>query len=386
MSASRILVVGAGFSGAVIARELVRAGGMKVLVIDERDHVAGNCHTERDPQCGVMVYKYGAHIFHTDREDVWNYLRCFGEFGPYIHRVQASTPRGLLPLPINLATINGFFGKRFSPDEARDFIGSLGDPAIVEPRNFEEQALKFVGRELYDTFFYGYSKKQWGCEPRELSASVLKRLPVRFNDDDRYFGDRFQGIPLDGYTAIIERILDDENIEVKLGTPWRPGMGDEFAHVVFSGPLDAYYGHRFGRLGYRTVFWDCSVHQGDYQGCSVVNYPGMEVPFTRIVEHKHFAPWEKHGQTAVFTEYSKETTEADTPFYPKRLAPDKALLAQYLDLARNETRVSFLGRLATYRYLDMHQVIGEALDFAPLLAEAIRRGQPRPVFPSAVSV
>jgi len=382
MSASRILVVGAGFSGAVIARELAEKVGTKILVIDSRDHVAGNCHTERDPKTGIMLHKYGAHIFHTEREDVWNYVRRYSEFGPYHHRVRASTRRGVFGLPLNLMTINHFFGKRFSPDEARAFIATLGDPTIGEPQNFEEQALKFVGRELYDTFFYGYTKKQWGCEPHELAASILKRLPVRFNYDDSYFGDRFQGIPIDGYTAIIERMLAHENIEVKLGTPWQPGAGDEFAHVIFTGPIDHYYNHRFGRLGYRTMFWDQSYHRGDYQGASVMNYTGLEVSFTRIVEHKHFAPWENHEQTAVFTEYSKETTESDVPFYPKRLAPDKALLGKYLELARKETKVSFLGRLATYRYLDMHQVVAEALDFAPVLAEAIRLKKPRPVLPS----
>ena len=381
MSAFRILVVGAGFSGAVIARELAEKIGCRVLVIDSRDHVAGNCHTERDAKTGVMLHKYGAHIFHTEREDVWNYVRRYSEFGPYLHRVRASTPRGVFGLPLNLMTINHFFGRRFSPAEAQAFIATLADPAIGEPRNFEEQALKFVGRELYETFFYGYTKKQWGCEPRELSASILKRLPVRFNYDDSYFSDRFQGIPVDGYTAIVERLLAHENIEVKLGAPWQAGLGAEFAHVIFTGPIDHYYNHRFGRLGYRTMYWDQSTHRGDYQGTSVMNYPDPAVPFTRIVEHKHFAPWESHEQTAVFTEYSKETTAADVPFYPKSLAPDKVLLAQYLELARDETQVSFLGRLATYRYLDMHQVVAEALDFAPVLAEAIRQKKPRPVLP-----
>jgi len=381
MSASRILVVGAGFSGAVIARELAEKLDHPILVLEARDHVAGNCHTERDAKTGVMLHKYGAHIFHTPREDVWNYVRRYSEFGPYLHRVRASTPRGVFGLPLNLMTINHFFGRRFSPAEAEAHIATLADSTIGEPRNFEEQALKFVGRELYDTFFYGYTKKQWGCEPRELSASILKRLPVRFNYDDSYFGDRFQGIPVDGYTAIIERLLAHEKIEVKLGTPWQAGLGAEFAHVIFTGPIDHYYNHRFGRLGYRTMFWDQSTHRGDYQGTSVMNYPDPAVPYTRVVEHKHFAPWESHEQTAVFTEFSKETTETDVPFYPKSLAPDKVLLAKYLELARNETQVSFLGRLATYRYLDMHQVVAEALDFAPALAAAIREKQPRPVLP-----
>src|SRR5260221_3534680 len=256
-----------------------------------------------------------------------------------------------------------------------------GDATIGEPQNLEEQILKLAGREIYEAFFYGYTKKQWGCEPRELPASLFKRLPLRFNDDDSYFDNRFQGIPVDGYTAIIDRLLADERIQVKLNAPWHAGMGDDFDHVVFTGPIDHYYHHRLGRLGYRTVFWDRSDHPGDYQGQAVINYPDLAVPFTRVVEPRHLAPWEKHRLTAVFHEYSKETTGADVPFYPKRLASDKALLAQCLELAGKETKVSFLGRLATYRYLDMHQVVAEALDFAPLLSEAIRREGRRPVLP-----
>ncbi len=386
MSGSRILVVGAGFSGAVIARELARELDTKVLVIDERPHVAGNCYTERDPKHGIMLHKYGAHIFHTDRDDVWTYIRQFSDFGPYVNRVKASTRRGVFPLPINLMTINNFFGKRFSPKEAQAFIAGLGDPTIGEPQNFEEQALKFVGREFYETFFLGYTKKQWGCDPRELPASLLKRLPIRFDYNDSYFNDRYQGIPIDGYTAIVERVLADERIEVKLGMAWQPGMESEFGHVIFTGPIDHYYQHRFGRLGYRTVFWEQAYHEGDFQGNAVINYPDQDVPFTRILEHKHFAPWEKHDHTAVFTEYSKETSPTDVPYYPKRLAPDKALLAKYRELAEAESRVSFVGRLATYRYLDMHQVVAEALDFAPTLAAAIRENKARPAFPAAAWV
>lgn len=382
---NRILVVGAGFAGAVIAREWAETTGRPVLLIDSRDHLAGNCHTERDPGSGVLVHRYGAHIFHTDREDVWRYVQRFGEFRPFFHRVKASIARGVFGLPITLATINQFFGKRLSPEEAREFVAGLGDRSIGEPRNFEEQALKFIGRELYEAFFYGYSKKQWGCEPRELSASILKRLPVRFNYNAGYYTDPFQGMPVEGYTALFARMTAHPNIEIKLATPWEPAMGGEFAHVVFTGPLDQYFGYRFGRLGYRTVFWENETRRGDFQGTAVMNYPEMEKPYTRIVEHKHFAPWEEHERTFVSTEFSKETGPADVPFYPKRLAADKEVLAQYMKLAQEETKTSFLGRLATYRYLDMHQVIGESLDFAPRLAAAIREGKPRPIFPAGAA-
>jgi UDP-galactopyranose mutase len=331
-----------------------------------------------------MVHRYGPHIFHTSRQDVWDYVRKFSQFGPYINRVKASIPRGVFGLPINLLTINHFFGKRFSPAQARAFVGSLGDSSIGEPRNFEEQALKLLGHDLYEAFFYGYTKKQWGCEPRELPASLLKRLPVRFNYDDNYYNSRFQGIPVDGYTAIMDRMLRHPSIEVKLNTAWDKSMAGEFDHIIFTGPLDQFYGYKYGRLGYRTVYWTRSEHTGDFQGNAVINYPGPEEPFTRIHEHKHFMPWEEHERTLVFTEFSKETSIGDIPYYPKRLESDTGLLNRYLEEARQERHISFLGRLATYRYMDMHQVIGEALDFAPPLAAALIAHRAPPVLPAGL--
>ena len=204
----KILVIGAGFSGAVAARQLAESLPCQVEVWDERDHIAGNCHTERDTETGVMVHRYGPHIFNTDNERVWDYVRRFGDFRPFTNRVKAVTSRGVFTLPINLLTINQFFGKAFSPSEAERFTSALGDKTITEPANFEEQALKMLGRDLYEAFFEGYTVKQWGCHPRELPASILKRLPVRFNYDDNYYNRRFQGIPAEGYTEIIRRILD----------------------------------------------------------------------------------------------------------------------------------------------------------------------------------
>jgi UDP-galactopyranose mutase len=215
----RLLFVGAGFSGAVVARQLAESLDRKILAIDERSHLAGDCRTKRDPKSGIMLHRYGAHIFHTSREDVWNYVRRFGGFGRFINRVKPTTKRGVFGLPLNLLTINHFFGKRFSPNEARAFIGKLGDASIGEPKNFEEQALKFLGRELYETFFLHYTRKQWGCDPRQLPTSLLKRLPVRFNYDDAYFSDPYQGIPLKGYTTLIERVLEHPQIEIRLETP-----------------------------------------------------------------------------------------------------------------------------------------------------------------------
>lgn len=379
-----LLIVGAGFSGAVIARELAERASLRSLVIDARDHVAGNCHSGRDPVTGILVHTYGPHIFHTSRADVWGYACRFARFSGFVNRVKASIPQGVFSLPINLHTVNQFFGKRFSPAEARAFVGSLGDSGIGEPKNFEEQALKLLGRELYEAFFYGYTKKQWGCEPSELPASILNRLPIRFSYDDNYYNDIHQGIPLDGYTPMIERILDHPLIEVSLSTPWEPSMAADHDHVVYTGPLDAFYGHRHGRLGYRTVSWVTDEVSGDHQGNAIINYPHPSAPFTRVIEHKHFAPHERHERSIVSAEYSRDTGPDDVPYYPKRLAADTVMLDRYLALARQEKAVSFLGRLATYRYLDMHQVIGESLDFAPLLADALSKGALRPVFPPAL--
>jgi UDP-galactopyranose mutase len=365
----KIAIAGAGFAGAVVARELAETGKYKIVVFESRPHLAGNCHTERDAATGVMVHQYGPHIFHTSREDVWNYVNRFAKFGPYTNRVKAVTARGVFSLPINLLTINQFFGKTFDPREAREFISSLGDSSIEEPKTFEDQALKFLGRELYENFFYGYTKKQWGVEPTELPASILSRLPVRFNYDDNYYVSRYQGIPVEGYTAIVEKILDHENIEVQLGEKFDPAYKDQFDHVFWSGPIDAYYNFELGRLQYRSLQFERFDAEGDYQGNPVINYCEARIPYTRITEHKHFAPWETHEKTVCFREYSKLAEPNDTPYYPLRLQKDKELLRQYMDRIQGEPNITFIGRLGTYRYLDMHVVIGESLDLAKTCLE-----------------
>ena len=377
------LVVGAGFSGAVLARSLAEKMDCAVTILEERPHIAGNCHTERDAATGVMVHQYGPHIFNTSQPQVWEYVNRFGKFRPYVNRVKAVTPRGVFSLPINLHTINQFFGKTFTPAEARAFIHSIGDHSIAEPQNFEEQALKFIGRDLYETFFYGYTRKQWGCEPRELSASILKRLPVRFSYDDNYYNSTWQGIPEEGYTRVVANILDHPAIRVQLGVRFDPAAPRPCDHLFYTGPLDAYFGHRLGRLSYRTVTFERGEAEGDFQGNAVLNYGDPAIPFTRIHEHKHFTPWEQHAKTVYFKEYSKETGPDDVPYYPKRLAPDMELLRQYRDLACRERGVSFLGRLATYRYMDMEKVIGEALAFADTFAQALAAAPGSlPVFPA----
>lgn len=329
-----------------------------------------------------MLHHYGPHIFHTSREEVWAYLHRFTTFGPYINRVKATNRHGVFSMPINLHTINQFFGKSLNPTEAQAFIASLSDPTIGEPRNFEEQALKMIGRELYEAFFYGYTLKQWGCEPRELPASILKRLPVRFNYNDTYYNCRHQGIPMEGYTGIVEKIVDHPSIHVALSTFFERGRERDYTHTFYTGPLDAYFGHDEGRLGYRTVTFERIDAEGDFQGVGAMNYTDRETPFTRVHEHKHFTPWESHEKTVAFREFSKETEPGETPYYPKRLTPDLALLSTYTERAHQEPAASFLGRLATYRYLDMDTVIAEALAFGEACVEAIRRGQRPPVFPA----
>ena len=376
---NNIAIVGAGFSGAVIANELAKAGH-QVTVFDGRAHVAGNCHSERDAQTDVMVHVYGPHIFHTSNERVWNYVQQFDEFMPFVNRVKAVYNGRVYSLPINLMTINAFFGKTFSPAEAAAFMDKIGDKSIADPQTFEEQALRFVGKELYEAFFKGYTQKQWGMHPSELPASILKRLPVRFNYDDNYYASKFQGIPKNGFTHIVERMLDHANIEVRLNTPFSREQSPDYDHVFYSGPIDAWFGYPEGRLGYRTLDFAVERHEGDYQGNAVINYGDQEVPYTRISEHKHFAPWEQHDKTLIYKEYSRLCEEKDTPYYPIRLVKDKTQLARYVELAQAERNVTFVGRLGTYRYLDMHITIEEALNVAERYLQGGQVGQAMPAF------
>ncbi len=373
-----IAVAGSGFAGAVLAQELAQSGNYKVNVYEERDHVAGNAHTTRDPGTGVMLHQYGPHIFNTSRTDVWEYVNRLATFGPYVNRVKAVTSRGVFSMPINLLTINQFFGKSMNPAEARVFIESVGDKSIRHPQNLEEQALRFLGRDLYEALFRGYTRKQWGVDPRHLPASILQRLPVRFNYDDNYYNSRYQGIPHDGYTAIVEKLLDHPAIKLQTGRQLRRNEVKDFDHVFYSGPLDAYFGFAAGRLQYRTLRFERFEVEGDYQGNAVINYCEESVPYTRIAEHKHFTPWEEHANSVCFREYSALAREGDTPYYPLRLEGDKRILAEYMAMAEGETGITFVGRLATYRYLDMHVVMGESLDLAKIcLATASPADWPR---------
>jgi len=375
LTSEKIAIAGAGLAGAVLARRLAERTGIGSVVFESRDHIGGNCHTRRDERTGVMVHEHGPHIFNTPHAHVWQWADQYADFVHWRLRARATTPRGVFSLPINLLTLNQFFDARFSPTEAEAFVATLGDETIESPRTFEEKALATIGRELYANFFEGYTTKQWGRSPKELPASIFNRLPISFTYDDNYHFGAWSGIPRDGYTAMIERILDHPAIEVKLETRAESAMQDEFRHLSWSGPIDGYFDHALGRLRYRTVHWEHEYARGEIVGGPVMNYTGLDVEHTRVIEHKHFAPWEQHDESLAYIEYSKETGPGDMPYYPLGLDEDKALYARYLERAEQERGVSFIGRLGTYRYLDMDKVIEEMLRFADDVGEAFTTGQ-----------
>lgn len=374
----KVAIAGAGFSGATIARILADAG-YDVDVFDSRSHVAGNCYTERDQQTGVLVHKYGPHIFHTSNTEVWEFIQRFGEFKTFRHRVKATSGGSVYSLPVNLHTINQLFGRTFSPAEAQSFIKSIAEKGD-EPVSFEDQALRFVGKDIYKAFFYGYTLKQWGMEPRLLPASILKRLPLRFDYNDEYFNHKHQAMPANGYTDIVVQMLSSPKIKLHLGKAVGKDDIKEYTHFFYTGPLDGYFNYSLGRLGYRTLDFEAFRHEGDFQGCSVMNYCDADVPFTRIAEHKHFAPWESHNQSVCFREFSRLAGPTDIPYYPIRLVAEQALLKSYLDLAQKEIGVTFAGRLATYRYLDMDVTIAEALKCAKQFLDAQKSATRMPAF------
>jgi UDP-galactopyranose mutase len=363
-----LVVVGAGLFGLTVAERAAHQG-LDVVVLDRRDHLGGNAWSDIEPETGIEVHRYGAHLFHTSNERVWEYVNRFTAFTPYQHRVWTVHRGEVFPMPINLGTINQFFDAAYSPDEARALIreqaSELGDK---EPENFVEKGISLIGRPLYEAFIAHYTAKQWQTEPEKLSADIISRLPVRYTYDNRYFNDTYEGLPTNGYTAWLEAMADHPNIEVRLETDFFD-VRDEYVGkvpIVYTGPVDEYFGHREGRLSWRTVDLRESVEDvDDFQGTGVVNYNDQEVPFTRIIEFKHFHPErvKTHlpGKTVIVHEYSRFAEEGDEPYYPINTAEDRAKLLRYRDLAKAEPMVLFGGRLGTYKYLDMHMAIGSAL-------------------------
>jgi UDP-galactopyranose mutase len=362
-----LVVVGSGFFGLTVAERCASELGLRVRVLERRSHIGGNAYSEPDPETGIEVHVYGAHLFHTSNKKVWDYVNRFTEFTGYQHRVYSNHAGQVYPLPINLGTINQFFDAAYSPDEARALIreqaSELGDK---EPENFVEKGVSLIGRPLYEAFIAHYTAKQWQTDPEKLSADIISRLPVRYTYDNRYFNDTYEGLPVDGYTAWLERMADHPNIEVRLDTDFFE-VRDEYVGVVpivYTGPVDEYFDFAEGRLAWRTLDFEREVvPTGDYQGTSVMNYPDEDVPFTRIHEFRHFHPERDYpdDKSVIMREYSRFAEKGDEPYNPVNTAEDRAMLLRYRERARNEPMVLFGGRLGTYKYLDMHMAIGSAL-------------------------
>lgn len=359
-----IAVVGAGFSGAVLARELANSGKYRISLFEEKSHVGGNCHTYRDDETGVMVHQNGPHIFHTDQQEIWDYINLWGRFEPYIDRVKAQTKEGIFSIPINLLTLNQFFNTKMNPKEARDYVGSLSAGDLSKINSCEDYGKKYFGTRLYKIFFDGFLKKFWGLSPTILPKTLLEKSSIRFNYEDKYFDNRFQGIPVSGYTEIIKRILDHPEIEVRLNQNFTSEKVRDFDHLFWSGPLDAFFDYSFGKLSYRTIHSERMIETGDYQGNAIIHFCDEEVPFARTCEHKHLAPWEVHEKTIVFKEFIRTAEIEDSQHYPLRLEEDLKKLELYIQRTKHETGVTFIGRLGTYRYLDMELAIAESLDLA----------------------
>ena len=369
------LVVGAGFAGSVTAERLASQLDAHVLVIDKRPHVAGNAYDHLD-EAGVLIHRYGPHIFHTNSDEIVDYLSQFTEWRPYEHRVLAQVRGQLLPIPINRTTLNRLFGLALASDEeAAAFLASRAEP-VADIRTSEDVVVSAVGRELYELFFQGYTRKQWGIDPSGLDKAVTARIPTRTGTDDRYFGDKHQIMPRDGYTAMFNRMLDHPNIDVLLSTAYADVMDEvEAGHIVYTGPVDEYFGCRFGKLPYRSLrFEHRTVDQERFQPVAVVNYPDPQVPYTRITEYKQLTG-QRHPKTSITYEYP--CGEGD-PYYPVPRAENQALYKQYEALADANPNVTFVGRLATYRYYNMDQVVGQALAAVRRIARAHRPQVRRP--------
>ncbi|MFD6135151.1 UDP-galactopyranose mutase [Isoptericola sp. NPDC060257] len=366
-----LVVVGTGLFGLTVAERMAEQG-RKVLMIDRRDHLGGNAYSETDPDTGIEVHRYGAHLFHTSNERVWEYVNRFTAFTGYVHRVYTTHRGEVFPMPINLGTINQFFRSAHGPDAARALVreqaAELGDK---RPSNLDEQGVSLIGRPLYEAFIQGYTAKQWQTDPRELPASIISRLPVRYTYDNRYFNDTHEGLPVDGYTAWLERMADHPNIEVRLSTDFfddaqpvskKAVVGQ--VPVVYTGPVDRYFDDAEGSLSWRTLDFEREVLPvGDFQGTPVMNYADTEVPYTRILEFRHFHPEREYAsdKTVIVREFSRFAERGDEPYYPVNTPADRERLKRYRELMADEPEVHFGGRLGTYQYLDMHMAIGSAL-------------------------
>ncbi|AFA71478.1 UDP-galactopyranose mutase Glf [Gordonia polyisoprenivorans VH2] len=383
-----LIVVGSGFFGLTIAERAAAELGKRVLVIERRGHLGGNAYSEAEPTTGIEIHKYGAHLFHTSNQKVWDYVNRFTDFTDYQHRVFAMHNGQAYQFPMGLGLVSQFFGRYFSPDEARALIAEqAAEIDTKNAANFEEKAISLIGRPLYEAFIKHYTAKQWETDPKNLPAANITRLPVRYTFDNRYFNDTYEGLPVNGYTAWLENMAADERIEVRLDTDWFD-VRDELraqspdAPVVYTGPLDRYFDYSAGRLGWRTLDFETEVlPTGDFQGTPVMNYNDADVPYTRIHEFRHFHPERDTyptDKTVIMREYGRFAKDDDEPYYPINTPEDREMLASYRALAKTETtdsKVLFGGRLGTYQYLDMHMAIASALTmFENTLAPHLRDG------------
>lgn len=365
-----LVVVGSGFFGLTVAERAAEVLGSRVLVIDKRDHLGGNAFSYIEERTGIEVHRYGSHLFHTSNAEVWAYANRFTSFNDYRHHVLTVHQGRVYPMPITLATLCAFFGRALTPDEATALVAEQVRQAsaeVVDDRSsFESRALTLIGRPLYEAFFRGYTMKQWQTDPRELPASIINRLPVRATFDSRYFSDTWEGLPIDGYAAWLTAMATHPLIEVRLGIDFEDirGLIPKGTLVVYTGPIDRYFGYGEGHLGWRTLDLDVEVVPvADFQGTSVMNYADMDVPFTRIHEFRHLHPERTmpSDATVIMREYSRFAVGDDEPYYPIGTESDRAMLTRYREAARSEGDVIFGGRLGSYQYLDMHMAIASAL-------------------------
>jgi UDP-galactopyranose mutase len=367
-----LVVVGSGFFGLTIAERCASDLGLRVTVLESRKHIGGNAYSEREPSTGIEVHRYGAHLFHTSHEAVWNYVNRFTAFTRYQHRVYTTHRGEVYPMPINLGTINQFFRSALSPDQARALITEqAGATGSAECDNLEQKAISLIGKPLYEAFVRGYTAKQWQTDPTQLPGDIITRLPVRYSYDGRYFNDTYEGLPVDGYTAWLERMADHPRIEIRLTEDFlsdgpfgrRSVVGQ--VPVVYTGPIDRYFDYAEGPLGWRTLDFEQEVVPvNDYQGTAVMNYADEDVPHTRIIEFRHLHPERTYTNeaTVIAREFSRFATAQDEPYYPVNTPTDRSRLLNYRAMSAGEQNVLFGGRLGTYKYLDMHMAIAAAMN------------------------